>query len=325
MRTNSIVGFVMVVIAACSVDQVTFIPARDLPVEDCAVAGDEDENGAADCSDPACVDASPCQPTCSDGARNGSETDVDCGGGCAPCALGKACSVDADCAPLDICDPQTCRLTRSCDELHQHHPGSGDGDYLIAPTGATLPFRAVCDMSRDGGGWTLLLKSVGDAVLGYNAPAWTDDSLLNADDLTAQAGNAKYPSFLSLPVTLMRGELDGFRYTQAFAGLTAREIFAGPAAIVNAYPTFNTGAPYWSTQPNCQTFGVNISYNNGVRFGWSANGENDCLTNDTAIGLGLSLHPGFNFPPRGAGYRCPQSSCSAGTVEAEGNGLLWGK
>jgi len=41
-------------------------------------------------------------------------------------------------------------------------------------------------------------------------------------------GNAKYQSFLSLPVTTLRGEFDGFRYTQAFANLTAQQIFAGP-------------------------------------------------------------------------------------------------
>lgn len=34
---------------------------------------------------------------CVDKLKNGSETDVDCGGSCAPCATNKACSVPADC------------------------------------------------------------------------------------------------------------------------------------------------------------------------------------------------------------------------------------
>src|SRR4051812_13688103 len=43
-------------------------------------------------------------PTCSDGVRNGEETDVDCGGmGCMPCHLGAACMRDADCAG-ELCD-----------------------------------------------------------------------------------------------------------------------------------------------------------------------------------------------------------------------------
>jgi len=40
-----------------------------------------------------------CQaPTCTDGLRNGPETDVDCGGGiCVPCAVGRTCQVATDC------------------------------------------------------------------------------------------------------------------------------------------------------------------------------------------------------------------------------------
>jgi hypothetical protein len=35
--------------------------------------------------------------TCYDGVKNGDETDVDCGGSCAPCIAGKACNENADC------------------------------------------------------------------------------------------------------------------------------------------------------------------------------------------------------------------------------------
>src|SRR5689334_7392503 len=141
MGKFSLAGAVMTAAAACSIDPVTFAPGHDPPPEDCTTVGDEDGNGAADCSDPACAGALPCQPSCSDGTRNGSETDVDCGGACAPCALGGACSADADCAAGGICDPQECRVARSCDEILQRHPGSGDGAYLIEPTGAVPPFQ----------------------------------------------------------------------------------------------------------------------------------------------------------------------------------------
>jgi hypothetical protein len=36
--------------------------------------------------------------SCTDGVKNGNETDVDCGGVCSPCAAGKGCLIDADCA-----------------------------------------------------------------------------------------------------------------------------------------------------------------------------------------------------------------------------------
>jgi hypothetical protein len=51
--------------------------------------------------------------TCSDGVKNGNETDVDCGGGtCAPCATAKACLVASDCinkvCTLNVCAAATC-------------------------------------------------------------------------------------------------------------------------------------------------------------------------------------------------------------------------
>ena len=93
---------------------------------------------------------------------------------------------------------------------------------------------------------------------------------------------------------------------------------------MNTYPTFNAGAPNWSTQPNCHTFGVNTPLNfTRARFGWSANQENDCTSNDTAIGLGLMVTNTTSL--RGAGYQCLSSGCSAGNVDTGGNGLLWGK
>jgi len=39
-----------------------------------------------------------CQaPSCTDGAKNGTETDVDCGGSCPGCGLGKVCAAGVDC------------------------------------------------------------------------------------------------------------------------------------------------------------------------------------------------------------------------------------
>src|SRR5690242_2058603 len=38
-------------------------------------------------------------PTCTDGVKNGDETDVDCGGSCSnKCAVGKGCGTATDCA-----------------------------------------------------------------------------------------------------------------------------------------------------------------------------------------------------------------------------------
>eukprot|EP00924_Labyrinthula_sp_SR-Ha-C_P000908 snap_masked-scaffold_7-processed-gene-7.26-mRNA-1 protein AED:1.00 eAED:1.00 QI:0/0/0/0/1/1/2/0/2171 len=45
--------------------------------------------------------------TCSDYKLNGEETDVDCGGLCAPCKIGQTCMLNADCSPTLICNPRS--------------------------------------------------------------------------------------------------------------------------------------------------------------------------------------------------------------------------
>jgi hypothetical protein len=47
-------------------------------------------------------------PTCIDGVANGSETDVDCGGGsCPACGIGDQCGMSTDCAS-NLCDSGVC-------------------------------------------------------------------------------------------------------------------------------------------------------------------------------------------------------------------------
>jgi hypothetical protein len=305
---------------ACSVDDVIFKQGPAQLEEDCAVAGDEDGNGLADCEDSICGALAQCAPpaSCTDQRKNGDEIDVDCGGSCPACGPGRACVADRGCAAFGVCASQTCRAATSCRELLDHYPAARDGAYPIAPIVTAPSFSALCDMTRDGGGWTLLLKADGTNVLTYGATAWTDTTLLNESDLTLAPGNAKYQSFVSMPLTALRGELDGFRFSVQFAAVpSVRALFSGAPIEMTPYPTFNTGGANWSAQPNCRIYGVNLAYSNPVRFGWTANQEANCLSNDTGIGLGLNAY--------GAGYRCTSSECSAGMVDAPGNALLWGQ
>lgn len=52
-------------------------------------------------------------PSCSDGQKNGTETDIDCGGGCAGCAVGKMCGAAADCAGGAMCTGNVCTMASS--------------------------------------------------------------------------------------------------------------------------------------------------------------------------------------------------------------------
>ncbi|MFW2388198.1 MAG: hypothetical protein ACN4G0_07675 [Polyangiales bacterium] len=61
-----------------------------------------------------CNEANQCEAlACSDGARNGDETDVDCGGSCEPCAKGSRCLFATDCESL-ACDQGACLAVGSC-------------------------------------------------------------------------------------------------------------------------------------------------------------------------------------------------------------------
>lgn len=68
------------------------------------------------CQNGLCANA---PPTCMDGAKNGGESDVDCGGGtCPACPAGKQCFLNGDCQALpgmiciitDITMPGVCSI-----------------------------------------------------------------------------------------------------------------------------------------------------------------------------------------------------------------------
>jgi len=79
------------------------------PLQGCRVSSDCTTN---DCEPTTLI----CLPaTCTDGIKDGSETDVDCGGGiCLPCPNGHACLVSSDCTSsgcdgtTDLCDANPC-------------------------------------------------------------------------------------------------------------------------------------------------------------------------------------------------------------------------
>jgi alpha-tubulin suppressor-like RCC1 family protein len=60
-----------------------------------------------------------CHPTCMDGAKNGHETDVDCGGDMCPgCTSGQSCTASTDCA-TGLCDGGHCGTITSVSVGHQ--------------------------------------------------------------------------------------------------------------------------------------------------------------------------------------------------------------
>lgn len=91
---------------------------------------------ASDCTSGLCksgVCAMPsADPTCTDEQKNGTETDLDCGGGtCDPCAVDKRCSAASDCVTLvcaTVCQPAGCNdKVRNGDESDKDCGGTCAG------------------------------------------------------------------------------------------------------------------------------------------------------------------------------------------------------
>ncbi|WP_437659583.1 formylglycine-generating enzyme family protein [Sorangium sp. So ce1182] len=68
----------------------------------------------SDCESLSCLGGRCQEPSCSDGVKNGGETDTDCGGLCAGCEPGEGCEESTDCSEL-VCAAQVC-LTSSCSD-----------------------------------------------------------------------------------------------------------------------------------------------------------------------------------------------------------------
>jgi hypothetical protein len=155
-------GLVAVVgTAGCSLARSTISPPGD-PDASTADVGlvDADSDAAPpDDSGPSPDAADGATLPCADGMRNGTETDIDCGGGtCPPCEVGGTCAVITDCAAV-TCFMGTCAdVLPTCTALHAAAPAVASGIYHLDADGSgPAPMRdAYCEMTTADGGWELV-------------------------------------------------------------------------------------------------------------------------------------------------------------------------
>jgi hypothetical protein len=74
-------------------------------------------------------------------------------GMCVECRFSAQCTGDNK-----ICDADACRAAKSCTELITQLPGLPSGPYTIDP--GSGPLDVQCDLSTQGGGWTLVQRTV---------------------------------------------------------------------------------------------------------------------------------------------------------------------
>ncbi len=74
-----------------------------------------DEGAGALCPSGVCAGGTCADPSCDDDVKNGDETDVDCGGSCGPCLVGRDCTVGGDCTS-GVCGVEGTCLAATCDD-----------------------------------------------------------------------------------------------------------------------------------------------------------------------------------------------------------------
>jgi cysteine-rich repeat protein len=266
--------------------------------------------GVEGCDDGNADDADGCTslcqpPSCRDGLKTGDESDVDCGGSCPDCPAGAACDDHGDCA--GACAQGVCVEIVSCLELKGIDPAAPSGTYALDPDkgGPGPAFPVYCEMSVEGGGWTLVLKVDGrEDTFVYDSPRWASTDPFNEDATLARV-ETKLRSWDKVAAgELLVGmeapiQADGplaLKWVRLLAAAqTAHALFSPGNYLATAI-----GRPAWkglvggsSLQFNCNREGFNVRGDvqapegfARVRIGVLANNEFDCNSPNSYIGVG---------------------------------------
>ena len=293
-----------------------------------------------------------CAGSCVDGQSNPNHCGAtgDCTGGNAgiQCAAGKSCvSGSCVCAGKTTCggactdtasDSNNCGgcgnvckgvcvnggCATSCASLLALNPKTPSGSYLIDPDGIgpSGAYRAYCDMTHKGGGWTLAIKAdgrSGSTNFTYDSVLWTNGDTLNPGSADLSMAEAKFASFSQIVAS------------SVLLGIVDTKVMANPPTNYQAVALQSPGTllslvdgPFTPTslgrsawlavagnatmQLNCNVEGFNVFFSapySRARIGLVANDAKNCNTPDSALGFGVAVGPGdscwTNDPSFGVG------------------------
>ena len=187
-----------------------------------------------------------------------------------------------------------------------------NGVYKIDPDGkyGVDPFDVYCDMTTEGGGWTLVLKTNSFAnTFPYESEYWTNDKTLNPSDtnvlFNSDMKNLGYSMIKVNEVKFCLGNINNC-LTELKNASNLKTLLSTNSNSKFTRANFINWVPEGiNLQPNCNanqyfsSFNIadNLNTRNfGCRFGILGNTENDCLTPDSAIGFGCQTG-GVNAQP----------------------------
>lgn len=208
-----------------------------------------------------------------------------------PCPSGFGCAAGR-CISGSTSDGGNVVNAASCRELHESTPAAPSGVYRLDPgvDGGQPAFDAYCEMTEDGGGWTLAMKIDGTLqTFAHDAVLWTTPDPLNPDKPDLDRIEAKLPTFSFVPFTQLRVGMDDGGEERWLAvdleGSSLLDVFDG------AFKVTTVGRASWlalltsgSLQLNCNREGSNNS--GRIRLGIVANDGNNCNGTDSFVGLG---------------------------------------